>query len=472
MTAAETFRKPAKTGTVETEEAARSIASLPPGPREGAFFQLKNWLFRLSEFLDECHARYGDTFTVRLPRFPPIVFVADPATVKEVFTSDPDLTSAGQANLMLKPTLGAKSLLLLDGPRHRAERKLLMPPFHGDRMRAYADIIRAATRATIEGSNGVPGWPQDRAFPVDQEMKRITMIVMLRAVFGVEEGKRFDCLRRRIDRLLHLGNHPLFYMMINGEGEVRHKDLQERFPLSPWSVFLRAHREVDSLLNREIAERRLSGEVRADVLSMLVAARDETGAALDEQTLRDEMLTLLVAGHKTTATTLTWVLYWMLSEPGVWSKVRAEVEGGGHEYLDCVIKETMRLNPTIPFVLRRLQVATRIGDREIPAGVIVAPAMYLTHRRPASWPDPQRFDPERFRDSSTSYDYFPFGGGTRRCLGAAFALHEMRIVIAEIVRIVELSLPRGYRARPVRRGIALSLADGLPVKMRLLRSTR
>jgi cytochrome P450 len=451
--------------TAETIETSESHDQLPPGPSDGPFIQLKNWLFRLSEFLDDCHARYGDSFTIRLPRFPPMVFVSDPAAVKEVFTGDPDGTSAGQANLMLKPTLGQKSLLLLDGPHHRAERKLLMPPFHGDRMRAYAEIMREATRLTISGGKDAPGWPVGRYFPVHQQMKRITMIVMLRAVFGLEEGTKFERLRDRIDRLLRMGNHPLFFMMVDGKGGIRRQHLQERFRFSPWSTFRRLHDEVDEIFNREIAERRRSGESRQDVLSMLVAARDEKGASLDDETLRDEMLTLLVAGHKTTATTLTWILYRMLSEPGVWSKVRTEVEAGGHEYLDCVIKETMRLNPTIPFVLRRLQVARRIGSREIPAGVIVAPAMYLTHRRPASWPDPTRFDPARFRDNPSPYDYFPFGGGTRRCLGAAFALYEMRIVLAEIVTSVELSLRRGYTARSVRRGISLALSDGLPVRM-------
>jgi len=444
------------------------MADLPPGPGAPPFVQMMHWVWRPIPFMEDCARRYGDCFTVRFPLFgrpgdrPPVVFMSDPEAVREIFTGDESNLLAGEANAPLEPIVGRHSLLLLDGAHHMHERRLMMPPFHGERMQAYGDAMREVTDRVIDG------WQAERPFALHPSMQRITLEVILRTVFGLEDGARMTHLRDLLTRLLSIGRNPLallpwFRFELGG--------------MTPWGRLARAAREVDAVLLDEIRRRRAAGGAgRDDVLSMLVEARDETGRPMTDEELRDEMITLLVAGHETSATTLCWVFNRILPRPDMLEKLRAElrrVVGSSAlaprhvpqlEYLDATIKETLRLNPIIPIVGRRLRRPMRVGGRDLPAGTIVAPCIYLTHRRPDAWPDPERFDPDRFVGQRTSpYAFFPFGGGVRRCLGMAFALYEMKIVVAEILARVALRAAPGYRVRVVRRGITFAPSKGMPV---------
>src|SRR5262249_25901303 len=303
------------------------------------------------------------------------------------------------------------------------------------RMQAYGEVMRDITAAVVDG------WPVGRSFPIHREMQRVTLEVILRTVFGVDEGPRLTRLRDLLTTLLERATKPYALLLQVDLG-----------PWSPWGRLVRIGREVDEMLFAEIARRRAGrSNGRTDVLSTLVEARDEQGQPMTDQELRDEMFTLLVAGHETTATSLAWAFHRLLANPRTLERAREElgrVAGGGPlepsqvaslEYLDAVAKETLRLNPILPVVGRRLAVPMRIAGRDLPAGVLATPCIYLAHRRPEFWPNPARFDPDRFIGLRPSpYAFLPFGGGIRRCLGMAFALYEMKVVLAEVLRRVTL----------------------------------
>jgi cytochrome P450 len=325
-------------------------------------------------------------------------------------------------------------------------------------MLAYGETMREITERVIER------WPIGRPFPIRPEMQAITLDVILRTVFGLE-GEDTRALRENLSRLTALATNPLWLW----------PPLQVNLGrLSPWARFLRLRDETDGLLFAEIARRRARGAApRADVLSLLIAARGEDGRPMSDRELRDEMMTLLLAGHETTATALAWAVRHILANPGVLGALREELreadaltpEGVGRlPYLDATVKETLRLNPIISEVGRRLARPMRIGGRELPAGVGAAACIYLVHRRPDLWPEPERFDPTRFVGARPSpYEFLPFGGGVRRCLGMAFALYEMKIVLAQVLSRFTLRLAPGYRAKVVRRSITLAPSAGMPV---------
>ncbi|MGH7962509.1 MAG: cytochrome P450 [Candidatus Binatia bacterium] len=439
------------------------MTTLPPGPKLPALLQVLRWIRQPIPFMEDCVRRYGDCFTLRFPGYPPVVFFTDPEAVKEIFTGDPEQLRAGQANAVLESLLGPHSLLLLDGARHRRQRRLMMPPFHGERIQLYGAVMREITDRSIES------WPLGRPFPIHSQMQGITLDVILRTVFGIDEGADLARLRDRLTHLLSIAAaHPLLqipWLQI---------DLG---PLTAWRRLMQVSREVDHILFAEFARRRATGHAgRTDVLTMLLEARDETGQPMSDAELRDEMITLLLAGHETTATSLAWVFHRILQHPDVLEKLRAELRqviGSGPvtpqhlaklEYLDATLKETQRLNPIIPLVGRRLQQPQRIGGRDLPAGAVAAPCIYLTHRRPDLWPDPERFAPERFLAKRPSpYEFFPFGGGVRHCLGAAFATYEMKIVIAQVLSRVALHAAPGYTVRIVHRTVTFAPSEGMPV---------
>jgi cytochrome P450 len=441
------------------KDAART---LPPGSRLPALAQGLWFALRPVEYFERCRQRYGDPFTARLPSTPPVVLFSDPTAIREIFTADDDDLHAGEATVVLEPILGPHSILLLDGDRHLRERRLMMPPFHGDRMRAYADVMREVTERAIAA------WPMGQPFPLMRETQAITLDIIVRTVFGVSDGAAMSALRDRLRRFVAQAVNPLYLW------PVLQLDLG---PLSPWGRFVRLRREIDALLDAEIATRRSAGSSqRDDVLSLLVSARDEQGAPMGDAEVRDELMTLLLAGHETTASSLAWTVHRLLSEPGVHEQARAEVAAvigpGGVtpetvaqlEYLDAVVKETMRLNPVIPDVLRIVKRPMRIGGVDLPAGVGAAPNIYAAHHRPDTWPEPYRFRPERFLGTrSNPYEFFPFGGGSRRCLGQAFALFEMKVVLATLLARTELRLAPGYTLRVVRRNITWAPSEGMPV---------
>jgi cytochrome P450 len=431
------------------------LDGLPPGPDLPALVQTLAWVYRPIELMRRCQARYGDAFTLRGPMYPPTVFLSDPEAVREVFTGDPDTMQAGQANVFLRSLVGDHSLLLLDGPRHLRERKLLVPPFHGERMRGYtAAMRRITTEATAR-------WPLGRTFALHARTQEITLEVILGVVFGIDAGRERDRLVAALRPVLGLGDHPTLLLLLGSGGRMR---FGER-----WLAKIVGR--VDDVLLDAIARRRAAGRGGDDVLSLLLTARDEEGAGLSDAELRDEMMTLLLAGHETTATALTFLFHRLGRHGAALERVREELEetapGGELPYLDAAIRETLRLEPVAPVVGRKLSRDARVGRWELPAGTVVAPCIWLAQRRADLWPDPEAFRPERFLGAKPSpYEFFPFGGGARRCIGMAFALTEMREVAAEVLRRGRVEIARGYRGRVVRRGFTFALEKGLPVSWR------
>ncbi|MFO0618302.1 MAG: cytochrome P450 [Polyangiaceae bacterium] len=436
--------------------------SLPPGPKMWPILQSASWVFRPISYLESARAQFGDTFTMQLAGLPRLVILSNPSDIKEVFTGDPEVFHAGSANIVLRPILGKSSLLLLDGERHMQERRLMMPAFHGERMQAYARVMREAADRAIER------WPTDprATFSFHREMQDITLDVILRAVFGVEEGATKARLRDALVRMLSFGEHPGLLLLVGPEGTLRWQDLHDRLGrLSPWASFKRVIDQVDALILHEIRARRASAAEGEDVLSLLLAARDPEGRALDDEALVSEMKTLLVAGHETTATALTWTMLELLQHPAALEKLRRELASGGDVYAEAVVRESLRLHPVVPLVGRKLMAPATVGGRRYPAGTVLAPSIWLTQRNPAVWKDPDRFDPERFVGwKPNPYDFLPFGGGVRRCIGLAFALFEMKEVLARILERTRLELAPGYRPKLVRRGITFAVAEGLPVR--------
>jgi len=337
-----------------------------------------------------------------------------------------------------------------------------MPPFHGERMYVYGEVMRDLTDQTIAT------WPVGQPFALHPHMQQITLNVILRTVFGLAENTTLARLRTLLTEVLAAGANPI--MLIPW--------LQiDLGPHSPWGKQVRRRQEIDQLLFAEFARRRtvdLAG--REDILSMLMQAQDEDGQPLSDQHLRDELMTLLVAGHETTATSLAWMLYRILGRPDVLEKLQIELRevfGTGPvtpqqinklEYLEATIKETQRLNPILPVVGRRLKVPTTIAGHTLPAGVVAMPCIYLTHHRPDLWPNPDQFTPERFIGKKpTPWEFFPFGGGNRFCLGAGFATYEMKVVLAQILSQTTLRLASKRPIRVVRRSITLAPSEGMPV---------
>jgi cytochrome P450 len=411
---------------------------LPDGPRHPRIVQAWLWLKRPTWFLDHCSRAYGDVFTMRLPLGTDLVHVADPELVKAVFGSGTDVLRGGEANAaILEPLLGRHSVLVLDGPEHQRQRKLILPAFHGDRMRAWEAAIRDITRAEAAR------WPTGTPLALRPRMQSITLEVIMRVVFGVDACARRDELRRRIRDVTGIGRNPFMLMA------TRDRRLG---PHAPWARFLRARDALRAALCDEILLRRRVPDLakRGDVLSALLLARDDEGRAMTDDEVRDELVTLLFAGHETTATSLAWAFDLLLHNPRVLSRLRAELDGGGSEYLDATIMETLRVRPVVPIVDRRVREPTRIGGHTIPAGAVVCPNIYLTQRRDDLYPDPAEFRPERFAGQPPAgTGWFPFGGGIRRCLGATFAMFEMRIVIPEVLDAVTLrpASPRPARIR-------------------------
>jgi cytochrome P450 family 135 len=422
------------------------MSALPPGPTLPRAVQTAAWLTRPGPFLIRTHRRYGDMFTIRIGGEPPWVMLAHPDAVREVFKGDPAVMHAGKANLVLRPLVGHASVLLLDGPQHMRQRKLMLPPFHGARMAAYRDLMAEIAREHIAS------WPRGRPLPLAPRMQAITLDVVLRVIFGVHaESARLHALRDRLRAMLTrvFGGASMLAMSSAGPRRVERAGLYNR-----WL------RPVDALLYEQIEERRNApGD---DVLSLLLAARHDDGSPMTDQELRDELVTLLVAGHETTATALSWTMERLTRVPRGWDALRA----GGEEYAEAAAKEALRLRPVLPVVLRNLQRPATIAGIDLEAGTVVAPSIYLVHRRPELYPEPAAFRPERFLGPDPqggTYTWIPFGGGVRRCLGAAFALMEMKVVLTELGAAVDAAPARPEREPTARRAITLIPGRGAEV---------
>jgi cytochrome P450 len=404
------------------------------------------WIARPIQFLERASKRYGDVFTVRFP-IGTVVFIADPAVIKQVFTGDPDTFHAGEANATpLEPLMGRHSVLLLDGKEHMRQRKLMLPSFHGERMQRYGDVMREVTEAEIAN------WPIDEPFGLRPRTQAITLQIIMRTVFGIDDAERLARLGERLSAMLDIG------MDSRALAAIALPQVRKTIGRGVYKRFLRLRAAADAEIYDEIARRRRAADVeeRDDVLSILLQARDEDGRGLTDEELRDELMTLLVAGHETTATSLAWAFDMLLRHRPQLARLQAEVESGNGdgEYLDAVIKETLRIRPVVPGVIRKLTAPIELAGYEIPAGKRVAPNIYLTHRRPDVYPEPERFRPERFIERpAETYSWIPFGGGVRRCLGAAFATYEMKIVIPAILQAVRMRAADADHERIRRRAV-------------------
>jgi cytochrome P450 len=381
------------------------------------------------------HRRYGEPFTVGSPGFGTSVIFSSPELVKPIITGDPQIFHAGLANAPIRPVLGPWSLLALDRGPHMQQRKLLLPPFHGERLRSYAGLIGELAEREIAS------WPVGTPFRLHQRMERLTLEVILEVVFGITDEARKDELRRLLPLLLRSSRMLVFW------GAVLHRDLG---PIRPRATFRARRGAVDALLYAEIAERRAMPAAeraqRKDILSMLVEAEHEDGTPMGDAEIRDQLATLVLAGHETTATALSWAMDLLHRNPAVLARLRSDTDDD--EYLDAVCREVLRIRPVVPVIGRTVTEPVRIGRHDIPAGTDLACAMLITHHREDVFPEPERFRPERFlagADSEVpSYGWLPFGGGVRRCIGASFAQFEM----ATILRVLAQSPVRLAVRRP------------------------
>ncbi|HEX5929322.1 MAG TPA: cytochrome P450 [Solirubrobacterales bacterium] len=433
--------------------AAGGRAAHPPGPRGPSLGQAISYARDPLEFLPRLQRRYGDLFTVRFPYFGRIVYVARPDLVKAVFTGAPSVFHAGEANAtVLEPALGPNSVLTLDDEPHLRQRKLLLPPFHGERVQRYGELITAITREEMES------WPVGEPFSMRPHTQRITLAVILKAVFGVHDRERFERFERLIDDFARrVGMITSFPMLRRDLGR-----------LSPWNRFLRSRAALDAFLYEEIALRRAEPghEQRDDVLSLLLGARDEAGEPMNDQELRDEMITVLGAGHETTATGLAWAVELLARNPEVLAKLRDSLAAGEEDYLGATVKEVLRLRPVIVDVGRKLTAPATIGDYELLAGSFVLAAIAALHYREDVFPEPYEFRPERFLDGKAdNYAWIPFGGGVRRCIGAAFAEYEMRTILREFVERADLRASGPKPERVKIRNITLVPARGTRVTL-------
>jgi cytochrome P450 family 135 len=398
---------------------------LPPGPKLPGAVQLVLMMRWWPQFVARCRRRYGKVFTLQNTMMGEMIYLADPDAVKTVFAGDPRIFHAGEANSMLSGLLGDSSVLVVDGDVHRERRRLMMAPFHRDAVARQAELM-----ADIAAKN-IAGWPVGRSFPVAPKTSEITLEVILRTVIGASDPARLAALRDVMPRLLSVGPWESLAIAV--------PKLQSRLP---WRRLARNMKEADRLLYAEIAERRADPNLaeRTDALAMLIQA---SGTEMSDQELRDQLITLLVAGHDTTATGLAWALERLTRHPQILAKAVAAAEAGdaaGDEYLDAVAKEALRIRPVVPDVGRILKEPFEVAGYRLPAGVMVVPSITSVHADPNVYPDPTKFDPDRMVGATLSpTTWFPFGGGNRRCLGAGFAMVEMRIVLREILRRVELS---------------------------------
>jgi cytochrome P450 family 135 len=417
------------------------MSALPPGPSTTPDRQTARWTEEPLPFLEECHERYGDTFTLRLSHLGTWVVLADPEDVKRVFTTDTNELGVGLPNLMLAPLLGWRSVMLIEEPEHMTRRKMMLPPFHGERMKADAEMMAEIARREVRS------WPVEEPFKLWPRMQAITQEVIMRAVFGPDEG-RLDRLRELLTKLTETVNDPDQLAMLAAKGPDW---------LEGSDKYRQAMAPVEEAVLEEARKRRDEGESgRKDVVSMLVDARYEDGSGMSEKELRDELLTLLTDGP--TSTSLAWAFERLLRHPEKLMRLQEEVlAGGGDAYMDAVVKETLRIRPPVPVVVRRLLEPMELGGYEVPADTVVAPCVYLIHQREDVYPNPGEFEPERFLEQRPgTYTWIPFGGGARRCLAASYAEQEMKRVMRTVLTEVELRAVESRGERIARGAIAFS----------------
>jgi cytochrome P450 family 135 len=431
---------------------------LPPGPRAPAVLQTLAWAAAPTWVMDRCAKRIGEAFTLTFaPSGMKLVMVSDPEAVKALFTAPPGVAPSGVGSSPIAGVMGPSSVLVQTGAEHMRQRKLLLPPFHGERMREYETTIVEATKRDMGG------WPLGEPMRLQERTRAITLEVILRAVFGVE-AERMETLRTAIDGLMK----PM------GPARMVLFALRRSTAARPTGAIGRGLDRLDAVIYEELGRRRAQADLaeRTDILSLLMQARDEDGQAMTDGELRDELVTLLLAGHETTATSVAWAVERLVRHPQKLRRLQAEIDaqadGGGDEYMTAVVNETLRVRPVVPLVARVLTQELQVGAYKLPAGARVTPSIHLTNRNPRVYERPAEFMPERFLESAPeTFSWIPFGGGIRRCIGASFALLEMKLMLATMLGELQPTLParsvwgRGEWNR--RRAITLVPAAGARV---------
>ncbi|MGB3294621.1 MAG: cytochrome P450 [Phormidesmis sp.] len=435
-------------------------------------------IFRLilqpTGYMDDNIRRYGSMFQIGADSPSPLVYVGDPDVVREIFTLDDSEVITGQQNQILQTMVGEQSILLLDGAAHQRQRKLLMPPFHGDRLRTYAQLIVDITRQVSAT------WQPGQTIVARPPMQNLTLGVILQAVFGLREGARLSRLQQLMSALLDAFAYPISASFLFFPG------LQKDWGAwSPWGKFVRVREAVRQLIYEEIRDRRhllnqpgVNPAEKTDILSILIQARDENGKAMSDEELHDELVTLLLAGHETTASAMVWALYWIHYLPAVQQKLRAELTTLGPDpdpmaiiqlpYLTAVCQEALRIFPITPTTfVRQLREPMTIAGYRFKAGTALMPATYIIHQRPDIYPEPRQFRPERFLERQFApHEYLPFGGGHRYCIGAALAMMELKLSVATLLNDFELALSRPRPLLPSRRGLTMAPPASMKLKVR------
>jgi cytochrome P450 len=424
-------------------------ATLPPGPRLPSMLQTIGWWNRPTVYVERLRARYGKRFTMRLLGQPPSVVLSDPEDLRELFAAPPDVLHPGEGARILEPIVGRNSVILLDEAPHLEQRKLLLPAFHGERMQRLAGLMTELTDRELDS------WPTDAPVTLHERLQNLTMEIILRTVFGLDEGARLESLRDRLTSILSFGDSPISLLppaqrLLAGRGR--------------FGRFEEDRAQVDRELFALIADRRREGGERDDVLAMLLAAEHEDGSPMTDEEIRDELLTALVAGHETTASSLAFAFEQLARRPEVQERLATDPDDD--RYLDATINEVLRLRPVLPNAEPRLvKQEVTIGGWTYPPGVVLIASAALVHHDPEIYPEPHAFRPERFLDTKPgTFTWIPFGGGRRRCIGASFALLEMRIVLraaAERFTIAAAGPPQ----RPRRRMITITPGDGARVRL-------
>jgi cytochrome P450 len=447
--------------------------TLPIGPQTPSLLQTVQLIAQPTQFLDTCRERYGDPFSTRVLglKSPPVVFFGDPEAIQEIFTLPSSKLDFRKATHVFEPLMGEQSIILQEGRSHQRLRQLMMPPFHGDCMRSYGQLICDITQQAIAG------WTPDSIVSIHKVMPQITLQIILQVVFGIEPGLRYQQLEKLLSSLLEDITTPLYSSLFF------FPPLQKDFGAwSPWGHFLRRRQQIDALIYAEIAERRQQADAsRTDILSLLMSAHDENGEPMSDVELRDQLVSLLLLGYETTAAVLTWAFYWIHSSASVYDTLQRELDTAGDDikpeaivqlpYLTAVCAETLRVNPiALICTPRRVLEPLQLAGYHFDTGTILVPCIYLAHRRPDVFPDAMQFKPERFLNQKFSpYEYLPFGGGARGCIGMAFSMFEMKLVLATILSRYQLTLVDPHPVRPVRRGITIVPSGGVPVGIASLR---
>ena len=429
-----------------------------------------NWIADPLGFQDKYSRQYGDIFTMQLGGLGSFVIIGDPHAIGEIFSQEAKQFDVGRGNTLAIPLLGQNSLMLMDGDRHRRERKLLMPPFHGERLQTYAKQICQITEQVASQ------WQVGQPFVARTAMQKISLEVIVQIVFGLSEGERYEQLKPLLTDWLNMTDSPLRSSILFLQFLQR-----DWGTWSPWGQMKQRRRQIHNLLQAEIDERRAQGkgnEGHTDILSLMMAARDENGQAMTDEELRDELLTILFAGHETTATTLAWALYQIHQQPHVHEKLLKELDGlGGNKspmeisqlpYLTAVCQETLRMYPVLPAIFGRITKAPiKIAGHQFDAEIPLLASIYLVHYREDLYPEPKQFKPERFLERQYSpSEYFPFGGGNRRCLGYALAQLEIKLVLATVLSNYQLALAEDKPVKSQRRGFTLAPTGGVRLVMK------